>query len=199
MEARLRTQNIRPGPGQDQTRLTAGARTGPVPVSGVQGAVLLKSQSSSRLSIVSRAGDNGPARLGSARLGSARPSSARLGSARLGPARRAAAPPGCSARAQGRGAAAGLRAASSRAAAIPLDVRLGSDPVQTRFTLASGSVPCRRAAAAHLPFHGRRAEAAGRKEGRKNTRGACWEVSFAAGSRAALSVALKTPPPSMHL
>lgn len=75
---------------------------------------------------------------------------------------------------QGRGTAPDLRSVSSHASAmVPLDSFCSSG-------LGSGSAPwCRRAAASHLPsffflfsFYGRRAEAAGRKEGGKKTRGA---------------------------
>lgn len=68
-------------------------------------------------------------------------------------------------RAQGRTGAAelGLWSVSSRGAAIPLDVGLGSLSAQVR----------RPRLLLIFPLHGRRAEAAGRKEGRKeNPRGA---------------------------
>lgn len=146
--------------------------------------MLWRFQSCSLLSIVSRT--ERTARLGSARLGPVGCSSTRR-SCRL----RSSAAPAALVSAQGRGTAAelGLRSVSSRSADIPLGERVGSV-----------SVPCRRAAAAsHLPFHGRRAEAAGRKEGRKKTRRACWELEFMSHRRAGVTAALKTSLPGMHL
>lgn len=94
-----------------------------------QGAVLLKRQSSSRLSIVSRAGDNGPARLGLARLGPAGCSSSRLLGSGSGP--------GSSSWAPGRQQPRRRHSAGCQARFRP-----GSGPVHARFRL--GSVSARR-------------------------------------------------------
>lgn len=92
----------------------------------------------------------------------------RLGSAGLSTARQAAGPPG------GRG---GFKDVGERLSS-------GSGPSAAApppFLWMSGSVQCRFGVGGPLLlliflFHGRRAEAAGRKEGRKKTRRGCWET-----------------------
>ncbi|KAM7387862.1 hypothetical protein PAMP_024073 [Pampus punctatissimus] len=157
--------------------LTAGHRTGSGKPSGVQpdshlwevgtggdrvwfrGAVLLRLQSCSQLSIVSRTGEEGRGQDGSAQLSSARLGPAGCSSTRRSCRLRSSAAPAALVSSQGRGTVAelGLQSVSSRSADIPLGEGVGSV-----------SVPYRRAAASacHLSFSRQKGRGC-RKEGGK--------------------------------
>lgn len=125
-------------------------------------------QSCSEVSIISRVRDDGS----SARLGPAPLSTARPGRLQLHPPLLQA--PQHRGSSGGRdGFKAGEQQLSSgsgpSAAALP-PFRWKSDSVQTRFSVGGLLLLL------IFLFHGRRAEAAGRKKEGKKTRGACWEM-----------------------